>query len=258
MWQELQQVDLAFVVDTTGSMGSFIAAARRQMVATLAALTARAATPVDLRIGVVEYRDHPPQDESFVARVHGLTGDFDESQKTIDRLEPQGGGDGPEAVADGIAALADLCWRPRARRLAVLIGDAPPHGVGGAGDGFRQGCPCGGTIESVTARCEELGVTLYALGLTGQLKASFGKLATLTGGAFFEAHQGDKAIAALEGVLNQEFAEIDFDRCLLTYCAETPGWSIDSASEALSGSRGRVAASLSRLGRRGLLRTDAQ
>jgi hypothetical protein len=29
---QLNQVDLAFIVDTTGSMGAFISAARRQMI----------------------------------------------------------------------------------------------------------------------------------------------------------------------------------------------------------------------------------
>jgi hypothetical protein len=254
---ELQQVDLAFVVDTTGSMGSFIAAARRQMVATLAALTADAATPVDLWLAVVEYRDHPPQDHTFVTRTRGLAPDLGAAQKVIDRLHPDGGGDGPEAVYDGVAAACDLAWRPYARRLAVLIGDAPPHGCGGAGDGFREGCPCGKTAESVTARCEGCGVTLYALGLTGAVNESFTRLATLTGGAYFEAREGAKAIAALEGVLAGEFAEIDFDRRVLTYCAETPGWTVDGVSDALSGGRGRVAASLARLGRRGLFRVEA-
>ena len=55
MADALNQVDLAFVVDTTGSMGAFIDAARRHMIALLRALTAEAATPIDLRLGVVDH-----------------------------------------------------------------------------------------------------------------------------------------------------------------------------------------------------------
>jgi hypothetical protein len=253
MSEALHHLDLAFVVDTTASMGAFIDTARRHMVAMLRAVAAGAATPVDLRLGVVEYRDHPPQDSSFVARAHAFDGDLAGAQKVINRLHPGGGGDAPEAVFDGLQAACDeLAWRPHSRRLAVLIGDSPPHGCGGGGDGFRNGCPCGLTTESVTALLEQGGVTLYALGLTGAVKDSFGRLATWTGGEYFDAHQGDKAIQALEGLLAREFEGIDFDRRVLGLC-RSPGWSVDAVSEALGGGRNRIAASLSRLGRRGFL-----
>jgi hypothetical protein len=60
MIDALNQLDLAFVVDTTGSMGAFIGAARQHMIALLRSLTDGALTRPDLRLAVVEYRDHPP------------------------------------------------------------------------------------------------------------------------------------------------------------------------------------------------------
>jgi hypothetical protein len=250
----LNEVDLAFVVDTTGSMGSFIGAARKQMVALLRALGAEAATPIDLRVGLVEYRDHPPQDRSFVARGHPFTADLEAAQKVINGLRPDGGGDAPEAVYDGLhLAGADLKWRAHARRLAVLVGDAPPHGWGFAGDGFRGGCPCKRTLESVTADLEEQGVTLYSIGLTQAVRDSFAKLARYTGGEHFEAAQGELAIEALRKLLAQEFADVDLDRRLLALWAEGPGWSIDALGERLGRSRDVIAASLTRLGQRGFL-----
>jgi hypothetical protein len=199
MADELNQVDLAFVVDTTGSMGSFLGAAKAQMVALLRGLAGDARTPVDLHLGVVEYRDHPPQDRSFVARAHALTGDLDAAQKVIDKLHADGGGDAPEAVYDGLRAAAGLAWRRHARRLAVLVGDSPPHGCGAPGDGFRAGCPCGLNVEKVTALLEEAGVTLYALGLTGSVKDSFGRLARYTGGEFFESGQDSRTPLRAKG-----------------------------------------------------------
>jgi hypothetical protein len=56
----IDHFDLAFVVDTTGSMGALIATAQRQMIEMINTLTRTAA--VDMRLAVVEYRDHPPQD----------------------------------------------------------------------------------------------------------------------------------------------------------------------------------------------------
>ncbi len=113
MKNQLNQVDLAFIVDTTGSMGPFIDLARQQMIATLHALTNDASLPVQLQAGLVQYRDHPPQDRSFVYRVHKFDSRLKRLQKTINKLKPDGGGDAPEAVYDGLkAACNELAWRP--------------------------------------------------------------------------------------------------------------------------------------------------
>jgi hypothetical protein len=254
MIDALTQVDLAFVVDTTGSMGAFIGVARQHMIAMLRSLTDAAETPPDLRLAVVEYRDHPPQDRTFVARPHAFETNLARCQKVINGLKPDGGGDAPEAVYDGLeAACVRLDWRPHSCRLAVLVGDSPPHGTGCGGDGFRNGCPCGLTAERVTALLEQKGITLYALGLTATVRKSFTPLATWTGGEYFEAAQAQKAIEALQDLLKREFAGIDLDRQVLELCHRTPEWSVDGVSEALSSGRPSIAASLSRLGRRGLL-----
>jgi hypothetical protein len=258
MIDTLNQLDLAFVVDTTGSMGAFIGAARQHMIALLRSLTDGAETPPDLRVAVVEYRDHPPQDRSFVARTHAFEDDLARCQKVINRLNPAGGGDAPEAVYDSLeAAYKQLKWRPHSCRLAVLVGDAPPHGTGFGGDGFRNGCPCGLTAELVTAQLEANGITLYALGLTAAVRNSFAPLATWTGGQYFEAEQAQKAIDALQELLKNEFAGIDLDRQVLELCCRDPAWTVDGMSETLASGRQRVAASLSRLGRRGLLLPSA-
>src|SRR5215469_15234430 len=101
MRNEINAVDLAFVVDTTGSMGRLIAAAQNQMVSMLRELAQ--AADINLWLGVVEYRDHPPQDK-MVYKVHTFTGDLQKAQKTIMSLAADGGGDAPEAVLDGIVA----------------------------------------------------------------------------------------------------------------------------------------------------------
>jgi hypothetical protein len=256
--ETLSQVDLAFIVDTTGSMGSFIQTARQQRTAMLQAATSAAPLPIDLRLGIVEYRDHPPQERSFVARTHPFEGDLRKVQKVIAGLQVAGGGDGPEAVFDGLAAACrDLTWRRHACRLAVLIGDWPPHGVGCAGDGFRNGCPCGLDTASTTALLEQHGVTLYALGLTNHVKDSFTPLAVWTGGDYFEANRSQDALAALQKVIGREFEEMDMDRRVLEFCRATPHWTMDGVSESLASGRQRVAASLSRLGRRGFLTSVA-
>jgi hypothetical protein len=249
--KDINAVDLAFVVDTTGSMGHLIGTAQQQMIDLIKEVVGAAA--IDLRLGVVEYRDHPPQDK-LVYRAHPFTADLKQAQKTISKLSAAGGGDGPEAVLDGVvAACRELQWRPHALRLAVLIGDAPPHGVGCGGDGFPRGCPCGETIDSVTAAVEETRVTLYALGLTQCVHDSFGRLSRATGGEFFAANQADAAMARLRDILATEFRHLDFDRRVLAERQASPALPLGELAARLESSRPAVSGAISRLGARGLL-----
>jgi len=79
-------------------------------------------------------------------------------------MQASGGGDGPEAVTDGLYDVARLDWRPAAARVVVWVGDAPPHGVEHQGDGFPQGCPCGHHWFTQAETCREMGVVVHAVG----------------------------------------------------------------------------------------------
>jgi hypothetical protein len=49
-------------------------------------------------------------------------------------------GDTEEAVADGLQAALDMPYRANATKVCIFIADAPPHGMGNAGDGFPNVC----------------------------------------------------------------------------------------------------------------------
>lgn len=255
MRNEINAVDLAFVVDTTGSMGGLIAAAQNQMVNMLRELTQ--AADVNLWLGVVEYRDHPPQD-TMVYRVHAFTEDLQKAQKTIMSMKANGGGDAPEAVLDGIvAACNELAWWQHSRRLMVLVGDAPPHGMGTRGDAFSQGCPCGETIASVTRLAEERRVTIHSLGLTPAVNESFSEISYLTGGQFFSAQQAEKAIEHIATLLKMEFADLDLDRRVLALRRDSPDLTVEEMAEHLGVSRHAISTSLVRLLSRDLIEVPA-
>lgn len=251
MRNEINAVDLAFVVDTTGSMGGLIAAAQEQMIAMLRELTE--AADINLWLGVVEYRDHPPQD-TMVYRVHGFTEDLQTAQKAIKGLKAHGGGDAPEAVLDGIvAACGELGWWKHSRRLMVLVGDAPPHGTGAHGDAFREGCPCGENIASVTRLAEEKRITIHSLGLTKLVNESFSEISYLTGGQFFSAHQANQAIEHIATLLKTEFADLDVDRRVLALRRAAPEMAVEEMAARLEISRHAVSNSLVRLLSRDLI-----
>lgn len=255
MHDEINAVDLAFVVDTTGSMGGLIQAAQNQMITMLEELTR--AADIQLSLGVVEYRDHPPQDQ-MVYRTYGFTSSMKKAQKTINGLTVQGGGDAPEAVFDGIvAACRELDWRKCARRVLVLVGDAPPHGTGAQGDSFRDGCPCGETIASVTRLAEQKCITIHALGLTAAVKETFSEISSLTGGKFFSSQQGKQAIEHIATILQREFADLELDRRVLELYLTDPDAAIDELAAHLEVPRHAVSTSLVRLLSRNLIEVPA-
>jgi hypothetical protein len=255
MRNEINAVDLAFVVDTTGSMGGLIAAAQNQMIAMLEELTR--AADINLWLGVVEYRDHPPQD-TMLYQVSPFTEDLQKAQKAIRGLQARGGGDGPEAVLDGIAAACrELAWWKHSRRLVVLVGDAPPHGAGMRGDAFSNGCPCGETIESVTRLAEEKRITVHALALTDAASESFSTISALTGGKFFSPKQAEKAIEAIATLLKAEFDDLDLDRRVLATWREHPEITTDELAKQMQRTRYVVSASMVRLLSRDLIEVPA-
>jgi Mg-chelatase subunit ChlD len=249
---QLNAVDLAFVVDTTSSMGGMIASAQQHMIEVMEAVVKSA--NLDLQLGVVEYRDHPPQERTFVYRLYPFTGDLQKARKTIQNLKVMGGGDAPEAVLDGVlAACNELEWRKHARRLLVLVGDAPPHGGFYAADSFRDGCPCGETIESVTAAAENRRVAIYTLGLNSSVTEAFSRISAFTGGEYFEAKQTAAAIEKISEILKSEFAEIEFDRLVLERWQVNPDATYQELADALDSTRHAVGAALMRLNKRDLL-----
>jgi hypothetical protein len=116
-------LDVVFVIDATGSMDWVIAEVRRRVI-DIADAT-RSLVPLT-RFGVVAYRDY--DDPEFTVREQPLTFSLARLGRFLDALEAKGGGSWQEAVRAGVAAAVERAgWRPGARRVVVLIGDAPPH-----------------------------------------------------------------------------------------------------------------------------------
>ena len=60
-----------FTLDVTGSMGAYIDGAKENIEAITERLVSRDGQRFDLRFGLVAYRDHPPEDTTFVTRSFG-------------------------------------------------------------------------------------------------------------------------------------------------------------------------------------------
>jgi len=115
-------LDVMFVVDATGSMDWAIDEVRTRIADIVDSV--RSLVPV-ARFGVVAYRDH--DDPEFLTRSQSLTFSLVKLSRFLSTLEAAGGGSWQEAVTAGMEVASRANWRPGAKRVVVIIGDAPPH-----------------------------------------------------------------------------------------------------------------------------------
>ncbi|KAI0770528.1 hypothetical protein C8Q74DRAFT_1202795 [Fomes fomentarius] len=158
-----KMLDLVFVQDCTGSQGSYIASATKNIeeICNHIYESGKLQAREDLRIGLVAYRDHPPQDHTYVTKNFGFSSDISFVHKNLSSLYASGGGDGPEAVTAALAEVLNMEWRPNASKMVVLIADAPPHGIGEYGDGFDEGSPDGNDPLQIARVMASRGITLF-------------------------------------------------------------------------------------------------
>jgi len=123
----VRDLDLVFVMDTTGSMGKEIKSMQQNLILTARVL--RKASP-RLRVGFVVYRDRGAK-EAYLVRSLPLTAmdppGEQRLQDFINQLDAKGGGDWPEAVEAGLERARDMAWNRKSRNLILVIGDAPAH-----------------------------------------------------------------------------------------------------------------------------------
>nr|ADQ43239.1 von Willebrand factor type A domain containing protein [Haliotis discus discus] len=215
----MAKLDLAFVMDCTGSMGKYIDSARENIRNIIDQISSDGTRSV--KFALVEYRDHPPQDETFVTREHDFISDISRMRSWLDDCSAVGGGDGPEAVVDGLQKLLTFSWRKDATRIAVLIADAPPHGLGIEKDAFPLGCPDKYDPFTAANALATQEITLYVAGCEPSIspyKDFFTGISYITGGQYVPlASANNLAVAivfgaeeemSLEHVMKTEVAKV--------------------------------------------------
>lgn len=119
-------VDIMFVVDTTGSMGDELGYLKSELRNVIGRVKDNRGRKLNVRTSVNFYRD---RGDEYLVRPFKFTTDLDRVLSNLGAQSANGGGDFPEAVD---AALADAVykheWSRTARtRIMFLLLDAPPH-----------------------------------------------------------------------------------------------------------------------------------
>lgn len=154
-----QQLDLALVIDTTGSMGDELDYLKAE-IDSIATTVKEMFPNVDQRFALVVYRD---AGDLYVSRTFDFTSSLADFRSTLSAQTASGGGDYPEAMHLAMEHAKNLSWRKdNTARVMFLVGDAPPHQ-----ENARR------TLEAGLALREQ-GVRIYPLGASGvALEAEF-------------------------------------------------------------------------------------
>jgi hypothetical protein len=119
------KIEVAFVVDATGSMGDELEYLKTELLDVISRV--KSSNPgADVVTSSVFYRDHG---DEYLTKVSPFTSDANATINFIKDQRAGGGGDIPEAVDAALdKAVNELQWTGDAKtRLMFLLLDAPPH-----------------------------------------------------------------------------------------------------------------------------------
>lgn len=124
--EKAQRIEVAFVLDTTGSMAGLIDGAKRK-IWSIANTIVDVNPDADIRMALVAYRD---RGDEYVIKSYDMSADVQGLYGKLIKLEADGGGDTPESVNEALdESVRKLKWtkNDNTKRIIFLVGDAPPH-----------------------------------------------------------------------------------------------------------------------------------
>lgn len=177
--------DFIFVIDSTGSMGTYIESVRSNLSFFVNYLNDK---DVDIRLAVIDYKDII-EDGNDSTLVHTIDGEkwSDDSSKIVDQFNsiyPDGGGDNPETPTDAFAKIidSDIVWRDDAQKFVFLLTD----------DDYKDSSDSNSirSMDECVAYFRNNGVHVT---IVGQLafEEHFEKLFRLTGGKYIDINSSD-------------------------------------------------------------------
>jgi Mg-chelatase subunit ChlD len=217
-------VDVAIVLDTTGSMQGQIDRLKQTLKAIHFQLTSLPMRP-DIRFGMVAYRD---RGDEYQTRVTQFTSNVESYQAMLERLIADGGGDAPEDLQTALeAAMHQLKWRSDALRIGFIITDAPPHTDYGQQYNYLEAMK-----ESLSRGIKWVTVGAGGLGVDGEViyrqiaQYSMGEYVFITqgGGGDSDGGTGEAShhVGANYGTENLDQAIVRIARRELSYLTDAP------------------------------------
>ena len=203
------KVDVVFVLDTTGSMGGLIQAAKEKIWA-VANTFAQSKPAPEIRMGLIGYRD---RGDAYVTKITDLNSNLDSVYEQLMSYSADGGGDTPESVNQALdEAVSKISWNsdPQTYRAIFLVGDAPPH------MDYQQETKYAASVG--TANKKGIVVNAIQCGDIAETTPIFSDIALKGEGKFFKLAQSGNAVLAASPY-DAELAELSgkLDDTRMTY-----------------------------------------
>ena len=219
MSEKLGQLDLVFIVDNTGSMGPYIQNVKTKILEIIRTIKKEELCH-RLRVGLVSYRDHPPEETTYITQKYELSSDTSNIEQNVLQMDASGGGDGPEAVSTALQVMNKMEYLNESAKIAVLIGDAPPHGVE-SGDRWPQGTPDGAKWDKEAKKSFDKGIIIHTVGcfpeITNYQKGveTYEKIAGLSQGRFIPLEKAELLVNIITGLAVEEIDKIAIQKSIL-------------------------------------------
>jgi len=191
-------VEVVFVLDTTGSMGDLIAAAKEK-IWSIANTLATADPAPEIRMGLVGYRD---RGDDYVTTLTPLSDDLDAVYSRLMQFQADGGGDTPESVNQALhEAVTRTAWskNPSTYRVIFLVGDAPPQMNYADDIKYRQTC--------ILAAEKNIIINAIQCGDLAATTPIWQEIARLAEGRYFNVAQSGSAVL-YETPFDRKIAEL--------------------------------------------------
>lgn len=203
----IRVLDVAFVIDATGSMKPYIEAAQQVI--------------TDLSKELLELESQPSVQFSLTTyRDYDATSDYVTQHQDLDHAEAflsatsnvvaSAGGDTNEAIFDGIHdALKKTSWRgdQLSSRLIILIGDDPAHEPG------HPSNPRNISSDELSEQANQIGVKVFALAIGGESKielwSQFNQITTATGGITRAIEDVGDVLSEIKQVIKKQTGQIE-------------------------------------------------
>lgn len=208
-------LDLAFVIDSTGSMGDSIAGVVQSAKDLAQSLQT---SGEDYHIALVDYKD-TDQGDPYAAQVDTpFTTDLNSFFAGLDNLYASGGGDLPEGVYSGVmTAITQLSWRSGVRKVLIVMGDAP---------GKDPEPITGYTHDSVEQAAKALDpATIYTVAIGSDPVNFFSSLSADSGGKIFLAADPSQVSTQIVTAVKQ--AEFPVTAALVAATPAHPGDTVE-------------------------------
>jgi len=203
------QIEVCFVLDTTGSMSGLIEGAKQKIWSIANEMISAKPTP-DIKFGLVGYRD---RGDEYVTKVFNLTDDIDGIYARLQSFKADGGGDTPESVNEALEdAMFKMSWSTNRNVLKILflVGDAPPHMDYPNGPKYPDLCK--------VAMKRDLIINTIQCGMRSETTTFWKEIAQLSEGSYAAIGQTGNMVAITTPV-DKELAELNrkIGRTLIAY-----------------------------------------